>query len=364
MRDVGVILDEAIEYFKMGFEFWPSQKKSIVQRLLLAWVAALLIALVLWSQRDFAPNLIDQCVYSFAISTSIWLLTDVGGLLLFFRNGEMCWPSVSKRLLFSTVAIVVGYALGTLVGDAYSGYSTFSLVSHDLNRFIRIFLVSIAIGLGFTGYFYQKQRIATAQRQVAQAHLKLLESQLEPHMLFNTLANLRALIQTDTGKAIHMLDALNNYLRATLSGSLAKSHTLGEEFARLQDYLALMGVRMGTRLSVSFDCPAALSKHPIPPLLLQPLVENAIKHGLEPAVLGGTLHVQAQHVGEQLHLTVSNTGVGALTAQSLEAGTGYGLSHVRERLSSTYGDQAIIRSVQTPGYTCSVQISVPWSAAP
>src|SRR5690606_22156517 len=126
-----------------------------------------------------------------------------------------------------------------------------------------------------------------AQRQASEARLRLLESQLEPHMLFNTLANLRALIGSDPPRAVEMLDRLNAFLRATLAASRsaagAQRHTLRDEFARLDDYLALMAVRMGPRLRVVLSLPEPLADCPVPALLLQPLVENAIRHGLEPS---------------------------------------------------------------------------------
>ena len=120
-----------------------------------------------------------------------------------------------------------------------------------------------------------------AQRQAAENQLQLLQSQLEPHMLFNTLANLRVLIGIDPERAQAMLDRLIAFLRATLNASRRPSHPLAAEFTHLDDYLALMAVRMGPRLQVHFDLPEALGPLPVPPLLLQPLVENAIKHGLE-----------------------------------------------------------------------------------
>ena len=101
-------------------------------------------------------------------------------------------------------------------------------------------------------------------------------------MLFNTLANFRALIGTDPARATHMLDSLIDYLRAKLQASRATHHSLQNEFDRLGDYLALMQVRMGPRLTCALDLPAELADQLVPTLLLQPLVENAIKHGLEP----------------------------------------------------------------------------------
>lgn len=182
--------------------------------------------------------------------------------------------------------------------------------------------------------------MALAQRDAAEARLKLLETQLEPHMLFNTLANLRVLISSDPERAVAMLDRLNDYLRATLSGSLASSHTLQAEFDRLRDYLELMVVRMGPRLRYTLDLPAELAGQPVPPLLLQPLVENSIKHGLEPKIEGGSITVSARRQGNQLVLEVVDSGVGLQPEAASRQG--FGLAQVRERLQTAYGPQAAI----------------------
>lgn len=159
-------------------------------------------------------------------------------------------------------------------------------------------------------------------------------------MLFNTLANLRVLIGTDPARATHMLDRLNDYLRATLGASRASSHALSAEFERLRDYLELMAVRMGPRLSYTMLLPDELRDLPVPPLLLQPLVENSLKHGLEPSVCGGAIQVQAQRSGDGLLLTVSDTGVG-LGDEPIQE-TGFGLTQVRERLATAYGGAATL----------------------
>ncbi len=348
----------------ISFEFWATEKWRIVQRLAFVWAAAFLIALALWSLQSFTDSFLVQLVYSLAISTCIWFLTDVMRMALFKRGDAPYLYSVPIRMVYAIIATLLGYGLGTLVGDAYSGHSTFELLTYDLNRFVRILLISVGVSLGFMGYFYQKERLASAQRQAAESHLKLLESQLEPHMLFNTLANLRVLIQTDSAKAITMLDALNNYLRATLSGSRESWHPLNNEFVRLKDYLALMQVRMGARLSFTIDCPAPLSHQLIPPLLLQPIVENAIKHGLEPAIAGGAIHISAKQVADQLVLSVCDTGLGSITQEQLAAGHGFGLSQVRERLATVYGGRSQLAVVQSAGYSTCLQISLPWRATP
>jgi LytS/YehU family sensor histidine kinase len=180
--------------------------------------------------------------------------------------------------------------------------------------------------------------VQAAQRQAAESRLRLLEAQLEPHMFFNTLANLHVLIGLDPPRAQAMLDQLIAFLRATLNGSRATEHPLRAELARTRDYLSLMQVRMDDRLRIHFDLPDALADVPVPPLLLQPLVENAIKHGLEPSVSGGRIEVTAAREGDTLTLTVRDTGVGL--RHRVVKDSSFGLQQVRERLTTLYGDRA------------------------
>jgi hypothetical protein len=176
-----------------------------------------------------------------------------------------------------------------------------------------------------------------AQRNATEARLKLLETQLEPHMLFNTLANLRVLITVDPPRAVAMLDRLNNYLRMTLSGSRALAHPLSAEFERLGDYLELMSVRMGERLRYTLDLPDDLREVPVPPLLLQPLVENSIRHGLEPKVEGGRSRARPRDAGRLVHRSARHRCRPRCAPPS--EGSGFGLEQVRERLATVYGDQ-------------------------
>ena len=219
---------------------------------------------------------------------------------------------------------------------------------------------AIAISVAFVGYFYQQERYKEAQLLAAESQLKLLESQLEPHMLFNTLANLRALISTDPTRATTMLDHMVAYLRATLGGSRAVMHPLQLEFDRLRDYLELMTIRMGPRLVYTLDLPPELANHPVPPLILQPLVENAIKHGLEPKVEGGSIHVTARLEGKQVLLEVNDTGVGGVSTSQPADTAGFGLAQVAERLTNTYGAAGTINFVAKKSYKTSARVVFPY----
>src|SRR5262249_48132323 len=147
-------------------------------------------------------------------------------------------------------------------------------------------------------------------------------------------------------QATAMLDRIIAYLRATLAASRSASHPLRAEFDRLRDYLELMSIRMGPRLRYTLDLPAELATQPVPALLLQPLVENSLQHGLEPQVQGGEVSVRAWLEAEHLQLEVADTGIGPEAAGHDDDGTthaGFGLAQVRERLATAYGPAAQLR---------------------
>jgi sensor histidine kinase YesM len=156
-----------------------------------------------------------------------------------------------------------------------------------------------------------------------------------------------------------MLDRLNDYLRATLSASRTEAssqrHTLALEFDRLRDYLELMAVRMGPRLRYTLVLPPELARHPLPPLLLQPLVENAIRHGLEPHVQGGEIRVEASTEGDHLLLTVSDSGAGCAG----EPRAGFGLAQVRERLATAFEMPARLDWHSQPGEGTRIKLQLP-----
>ena len=281
--------------------------------------------------------------YSLCIGVLCWAFIDFGRDLLPSSAGTG-WPMGWRGIALSVCGIALGFLLGTLLGDLWTGYSTWHAGGSQLRISIAITLLA---GTAASYWFHTRGKSAWLQARMAEAHgqatearLRLLETQLEPHMLFNTLANLRALIATDPAHAQHMLDRLISYLRATLAASRSIQHPLADEFARLGDYLDLMAVRMGPRLAYSFDLPEALHGALVPPLLLQPLVENAIRHGLEPQVAGGRIDVQARLLGDgaRVLLSVHDSGAG-LDGAAAMAGmdAGFGLQQVRERLATLYG---------------------------
>ena len=342
-------------------------RAGVARRAAVVWGVALLIALFQWATRPAEHALDRSLVYSYAISTAIWLLADPLRILMrrwFGTQGPHYWKPSWRTGLHILLSVILGYAAGTAVGDAYSGHSPWELLTLSPQRFWTFWLSTLAMSAGFVVYFSLRGKSEDLQRQATEARLKLLETQLEPHMLFNTLANLRVLIQTDPPRAVAMLDRLGDYLRATLRGSrtdaAAGTHTLADEFARLGDYLELMAVRMGPRLAFGFDLPAGLQSHPVPPLLLQPLVENAIRHGLEPRVEGGRIDVSARQEGQTLRLEITDTGVGMRpSAERPDTDGGFGLAQVRERMASLPGGAGSVQVSSQPGQGTTVRLTLP-----
>jgi len=347
----------------------PGERRGLVWRLLIVCAVAVVTATVNWATKpaQAAPRsgIGEALVYSFAISLLTWLFIDIGRFVLrrpLRAEPPGWWPPPLRAAMLLALGIAAGYVLGTGLGDLYAGVSTWSLLRDNPNRFTGLLVSSLAISAAFVAYFFQRGRSEALARQAREAQLRLLQSQLEPHMLFNTLANLRVLIGIDPPRAQAMLDRLIGFLRATLDASRSDRGTLAAEFERSADYLALMQVRMGPRLSVALDLPDALRSAAVPPLLLQPLVENAIRHGLEPHLAGGRIELSARRDGAQLVLTVRDDGAGLGNASP--PGSGFGLQQVRERLRALHGARAGLELRAAEGGGTRAEIRLPWSEAP
>ncbi|MBH9576203.1 sensor histidine kinase [Inhella proteolytica] len=254
--------------------------------------------------------------------------------------------------LTAALAIPLGYIGGHALALLFLG-EPFRLTGTGAARLAPVVVHLLVGGIGLH-YLAAREQLAQeararaeAQRLATETELRLLRAQLEPHMLFNTLANLRALLREDAGQAEHMIDQLIAYLRATLAASRHEASTLEAEFAQLRAYLEIMALRMGPRLSYTLELPPELAATPLPAMLLQPLVENAIKHGLEPKVGPGRLTVQAHLDGAHIEITVRDDGLGLGADGQFQRpldgpASSYGLQHVRERLRAAYGPPATL----------------------
>jgi len=196
------------------------------------------------------------------------------------------------------------------------------------------------------------------KRQVVEARMAAMQAQVEPHFLFNTLASIDHLIETDPARASKMQKNLIALLRASMPTLREADTNLGRELAVIRPYLEILKVRMEERLQTEIRVSDGLLSAEFPPMMLQSLVENAIKHGLEPKAEGGTLAVTAEIVHGDLVVSVADTGLGF--GKAATAGTGLGLSNIRERLHLLYGERARVEVAENPGGGTRVSITVPY----
>jgi Histidine kinase len=198
-------------------------------------------------------------------------------------------------------------------------------------------------------------------RQVTEAKLQALQAQVEPHFLYNTLANVQALTEADPQAAGQMVGHLIEYLRSALPKMRENTSTVGQEVELVRAYLNILKIRMGSRLDFAVDVPAELMTLSFPPLMLPSLVENAIKHGLEPLREGGRIDIVATRAGQTLRVTVRDSGKGL--RDSGNSGSGVGLANIRERLQALYGDQGrLLLEGNLPGGVVAT-IEIPLGAA-
>jgi sensor histidine kinase YesM len=197
--------------------------------------------------------------------------------------------------------------------------------------------------------------VEALERRLLEAQMAALQAQIEPHFLFNTLALIGQLIETNPSQAASIHAALIQYLRAAMPQMREKGGgKLGQQVELSRAYLKIMQARMGDRLSVSVDLPAELSYAVFPSMMLQTLVENAIKHGLEPKLAGGYVAIRAMRLEQDLLVEVRDNGIGF----DLHADDGIGLSNIRERLKMLYGSKAqlIVEAPADGGATVSIRL--------
>ncbi|MFN3790185.1 sensor histidine kinase [Massilia sp.] len=348
----------------------PTLARDIRLSALVSALAAVLIVLLIAKPE----TLFEQLVYSLCIGVPGFAVVDLARLrfwpVLDGHPGR--WLAlVGVMLLVAGPAHFTGVHLaGALLGDTVPGlaeYPSVGRLSYVAFTFLGLVTMSLLVvhrervqGIE-RAHHEARLRAETIERQALQAQLRLLQAQIEPHMLFNTLANLQGLIAIDPERANGMLDQLIQYLRATLGAARSESTTLAEEFAAMDAYLGLMQVRMGARLAYRLELPPTLRRAKLPPMLLQPLVENAIVHGLEPKIEGGDVRISAEERDGLLDIRILDTGLGL--GQSTHGGGGVGLATTRERLRVLYGERAGVLLAPAAPQGTLVRLTLPLETA-
>ncbi|MEW6707535.1 MAG: histidine kinase [Pseudomonadota bacterium] len=274
-------------------------------------------------------------------------------LLLAFTAARAWAPRWLPRWVAQVLAVILAAPLATLLVYLLSvggKLSAFTSVPERISGFVWISGTGIVIGLVVAlGALYRERDAqvrsqalqfelerATLERQALDARLSLLQAQIEPHFLFNTLANVQALVETGSPRAAPVLKSLIAYLRAAMPKLHGQTPTLGDEEALVRAYLQLMLMRMPDRLQFGLQLDPALRALRFPPMALLTLVENAVRHGIDPSEQGGRIEVGAERQGEQVRVWVADTGVGL--SESSQPGTG--LNNLRERLRAFFGPEA------------------------
>src|SRR5258705_4563682 len=313
-----------------------------------------LIALVCLLMHIDTPAFVDEPFFIRAGRTlhnaAIFLISPLPLLFIVVRTEMATAGSTERVRIWALVAAVVsgaalfalvrhGLRLGSLPHIGAPG----SIWQYSLGHFIRI----LFLGALFTSilYYAASERAAARRlhltrlsrvevdKQMTEARLKLLQAQIEPHFLFNSLASVKRLYEKDPSTGRSLLRNLSEYLRVAVSRARSRDCELGEEIALARSFLAIFEVRMGARLRVRIDVPVEVGSALVPPLMVGTLVENSIKHGIGPRASGGLVSITARRHGDRLEIAVADDGVG-FRARS---GHGVGLANTRARLETLYG---------------------------
>ena len=250
------------------------------------------------------------------------------------------WYDSQRDQILATITPGDGAGSVTLICEPEGGAWGDWLTVDDATNFENVEAITRAITRRVAERRRREQESAkqtVTEKELTVAKLSLLHAQVEPHFLYNTLASAQVLTRTDPVRADEMLGNLITYLRYSLPRTEDSLSTLGEELERARAYLEILQIRMGARLSLQIDVPESLKSLPFPPMMLQTLVENAIKHGLEPKPGGGGIWILARTTDGGIAVTVADDGRG-FSAEG--AGTGIGLKNIRERLRLAYGNAA------------------------
>ncbi len=267
-------------------------------------------------------------------------------------------------VVFSLTYMVLRAWIGTWQSEASfaEAFQPLLVKTWHFNLLIYWVIVAVSFAFAYYGKFRERElRAAELEKSLAQAKLHALQMQLNPHFLFNSLHSVSALMHQDVEAADRMVVRLSDLLRAALDNSGAQEVTLRDELKFLQSYLEIEKIRFGNRLTVQTEIPADLLDARVPNLILQPLVENAIRHGIEPHAKPGRIELRAQRVNGKLTLDVSDNGAGVNDTKAISEGVG--LANTRARLRTLYGEAQSFELRNRPEGGLRAQLTIPFHTA-
>ncbi|MBT8370799.1 MAG: sensor histidine kinase [Deltaproteobacteria bacterium] len=332
--------------------------KSVLRSLFITFIFDTIIAIFL-TAIQFGEGFVFNFIFSQCIGLCI-----CSCVLIAFHGFQKAKPIYQTIMVGA--ALLIGTLIGSFLGTLVSGLSTADVF--ERHGLIQLLFLGVMFGSIITYIFSSRAQIAdseariqeekikrlTSEKKAAEANLKLLQAQIEPHFLFNTLSNVLSLLDTNPRKGQSMLSNFIQYLRASISKIRQEQATLGQEMEMIRAYLNVFKFRMGDRLDYKIDLPKNLEDILFPPMLIQPLVENAIKHGLEPKIDGGEISISGIEKDGFLKLEVVDTGMGFRE----ERESGMGLANIRERLQSLYGNRGrlILEEHQPHGLKATIEV--------
>ncbi len=291
-----------------------------------------------------------------------WIISQIMGFSICLSIHLVLYLVQPEHHRQMNISVAVGLISGVVI--AIGVLELFSIVPTDLFSLTQVAFLGVSFG-GVISLIYalhhllsnarsqleqEKIKSLSHEKNTLQAELKVLQAQIEPHFLFNTLANIEGLLNSDLSKAKEMLQNLTFYLRTSLNKSRRERISLYEEMEMVRAYLELYRIRMGDRLRYQIKIATSLKEIVVPPMLIQPLVENAIIHGLEPKPEGGELVIRASSSRSGIQLEVNDTGLGLTTDNP----QGLGINNVRERLTLFFGSKSQLRL--EPNQPCGLRV--------
>ena len=342
----------------MELEIKVINLNSAIKSLLYTLIFNTIIAIFL-TIMNFGRGLLSNFIFSQCMGLSICSCVLVAYFILKPTSHTL-------HLIVIITSLLIGSLIGALLGSIATGIDL--SIFFQKYDFLKAVLLGIIFGAVITYFFVSREIISLtkekiqeerikrliSEKKMIESNLRLLQAQIEPHFLFNTLSNILSLLETDLGKGKSMLMNLVQYLRTSLPKSRRDTTTIGQEMDRIRTYLNIFSIRMGDRLRYKFHIPSRIKNISFPPMLLQPLVENAIKHGLEPKIEGGEISIHAKEEGNILRLEITDTGQGF----HADSYPGIGHTNIRERLKSLYGDKGrlILEENQPSGMKAIIEV--------
>ena len=325
-------------------------------------VAVVVLILLLQNQISSVRELLDVLAYALVYSNLVMLL----GVLLIGRVAKTLAPGRLPLAPAVAGCIIVVVPVGCLVVQVLLMAIGVVVPQHFWREYLATLRVSVPLatvfGLGAFLHASLRDRLQVTERALrekelaeerakklaAEARLRSLESRIQPHFLFNTLNSISSLITLDPVRAEQIVGRLAAFLRASLDTSDRSLIPLREELAMTESYIDIEKARFGDKLGGSVNVPAALQEMKVPPMSVQALVENAVKHGITPKVGGGEICVAASAEGDNLRIEVSDSGFGFdLTMVP----PGHGLDNLIERLNALFGDKARLNALRRDGHS-------------